>query len=177
MIKFIVAAVWICAVTVGAVLYSFQASQARQGEAPPPAFFGGQDYIHMEVISVPVVGDGHVTGYFLARLAYMADAEEVQKLTVPPKLLFVDGLYSYLYANPQIDWSDKKAFDLAAFKTNIKEAINKKVGAQLIKDVMVEQVDYLSKDEIRDNSERRHLGLEATPSPQTKAQPSHGKAH
>lgn len=179
MIKFIVAAVWLCAVTLGGVLYSFQTSQARQGEAPPPPLFGGQEYVHMEVMSVPVVGDGRVSGYFLTRLAYLADPEEMGKLTVPARLLFVDGLYGYLFANPKIDWSDKKAIDLPAFKAGIRDAINKKVGADLIKDVMIEQVDYLSKDEIRNNALRRRLGPEAEPAtPAPKGEKSgHGGGH
>ena len=50
MIKFIAAALWICAVTVGAVVYSFQTAAERKDEAPQP-LFGGLDYISTNIIT------------------------------------------------------------------------------------------------------------------------------
>lgn len=158
MIRFVLAAVWICAATVGAVVYSYQSSQARQNEAPPAPFFGGMSPVKTGVISVPVLKDGAVTGYFLTRLAYTADPDEIDKLTVPAETLLVDQIYTYLFANPQIDWSDKKSVDLEAFKKGVRDAINKNVGKDLIHNILIEQVDYLSKAEIRDNAFRRRLG-------------------
>lgn len=160
MIKFVLAALWICAASIGAVVYSYQASQAKQSEAPPPAFFGGLSKLKTDIISVPVVKDGTVGGYFLTRLSYTADPEAIAKLTIPADTLLVDQIYTYLFGNPEIDWSDKKTVDLDAFKKGIREAVNKKVGSELIHDVIVEQVDYLSKAEIRDNAFKRRLGPE-----------------
>jgi hypothetical protein len=160
MIKFIFAAVWLCAATVGAVVYSYQTSQARQNAAPAPTFFGGMSTLKTGIISVPVLQDGKVGGYFLARLSYTADPDILSGLTIPPETLLTDQIYTYLFANPQIDWADKKSIDLEAFKKGIREAVNKKIGKDLIHDVLIEQVDYLSKSEIRDNALRRRLGPE-----------------
>ena len=57
MIKFIAAAIWICAATLGAVFYSFQMSAAKPAteEAAKP-LLGGLDYVKTDVISVPVEG-------------------------------------------------------------------------------------------------------------------------
>ena len=54
MIKFVAAAIWICVVTIGAVVYSFQTSGAN-ADAKAPALFGGLDYIKTDVISVPLL--------------------------------------------------------------------------------------------------------------------------
>ena len=40
MIKFIVAAVWICAVTAGAAIYSFQNAGAKADDTPKPLITG-----------------------------------------------------------------------------------------------------------------------------------------
>lgn len=158
MIKFVFAAVWICVATIGAVVYSYQTSLAKQSEAPPPPFLGGLTELKTDIISVPVFKNGAIGGYFLARLSYMADSDVLSRLSLPPQSLLVDQVYTYLFGNPQIDWADKKSVDLAAFKDGLRDAVNKRVGKDLIHDVVVEQLDYLSKTEIRDNATRRRLG-------------------
>ncbi|HEU4987576.1 MAG TPA: hypothetical protein VFT89_10980 [Rhizobiaceae bacterium] len=158
MIKFVFAAIWICAVTIGAVFYSFQTTQAKQNETPPAPFFGGLDFVRTDIITVPVVKDSGVRGYFLARLVYTVEPEKLKSLSMPAEVLFVDQVYDHLYANPQIDWTDRKSVDLDAFKTSLRDSINERVGDKLIHEVMIEQVDFLSKAEIRDNALRRRIG-------------------
>lgn len=155
MIKFVLAALWISAASIGAVFYSFERSQADAQAEAKPAFFGGLDYVRTDIISVPVVREGGVKGYFLARLAYAVEPEKLEALSVPADILMVDEIYDYLYANPQIDYTSRDNIDLDAFKTGVRESINERVEDTLVHEVLIEQVDYLSKDEIRDNTLRR----------------------
>ena len=168
MIKFVVAALWLCAVTVGALFYSYQsavtAAQASV-EEPPSAMMGGLDYVKMEILSVPVVRRSEIQGYFLARLVYTVDPAKRAKMSVAAEALIVDQVYSYLYGNPQIDFSDEKALDLDAFRNGVRDSINARIGEAVIHDVMVEQLDFLSKDEIRDNTIRRKAGVPTEPAP------------
>ncbi|WP_028032479.1 hypothetical protein [Chelativorans sp. J32] len=160
MFKFVLAAVWISAATLAAVFYSFQASQARNSAEPPPPFFGGLDYVRTKVMSVPVVKQGRVDGYFLIRLVYTAEPERLKALSVPADILLLDQLHSYLYGNPQIDFSNRQSVDLDALRNGIRDSINTRLGETLVHEVLVEQVDYLSKADIRDNAIRRRLGPE-----------------
>ncbi|WP_353644805.1 hypothetical protein [Mesorhizobium sp. WSM2239] len=153
MIKFIAAAIWICVVTIGAVIYSFQASGAKSEAGP--ALFGGLDYVKTDVISVPILRNSKINGYFLARLVYVVDPAKLKLLSVPAEAILVDEVYSYLYSNPQLDFSANETLDLEAFRAGIRDAINARVQDALIDDILVEQIDFLSKDEIRDNSVRR----------------------
>jgi flagellar basal body-associated protein FliL len=156
MIKFIVAALWICAATAGAVFFSFQTSNAssKAAEEPNPAF-GGLDYIKADIMSVPLIRDAGVHGYLLTQLVYTVDPKQLAKLSIPASAIITDEVYSYLYSHPQVDFTNKKAVDLDAFRNGIKDAINKRVNETLIHEVLVEQFDFLSKDEIRDNLIRR----------------------
>lgn len=158
MIKFIVAAIWISAVTIGSVFYAFQSSSAAkptvEGE---PAFFGGLDYVKTEALSVPLLKNGAVDGYFLARFVYTVEPKTMQKLSVPAETLITDQLYTYLFANPQIDFSQTEKLDIDALRNGIRDTINARVGDTLIHEVLVEQVDYLSKADIRDNTIRRRV--------------------
>lgn len=160
MIKFIVATLWICAVTVGSVFYSFQAAGARNDAAPAKPLLGGLDYVNTDIITVPYMRDARVEGYFLAKLVFTAEPAALAKLSVPATVIITDEVYSYLFANPQIDLSDRKALDLDAFRASLRDSINKRVDSDLVKDVLVEQIDFLSKDDIRDNAKRRRKPAE-----------------
>ena len=157
MIKFVAAAIWLCAVTIGAVFYSFQNASAKIDAPAPPPLLGGLDYIKTDIVSVPVLKDGHVNGYFLTRLVYTVEPEKAAKLSVPAEALIVDQVYSYIYGNPDLDFINHETLDLDAFRVGIRSKINEKVGEDLVHEVLIEQVDFLSKDEIRDNTIRRRL--------------------
>lgn len=160
-IKFVAAAIWICAVTVGAVFYSFQAAGAKP-ETESTSFLGGLDYVKTQIISVPILRKSTIDGYFLTRLVYTVEPEKLNKLSVPADALIVDQVYTYLYSNPQIDFTRKDTLDIEAFKAGIRDSINARVGDKLVHEILVEQIDFLTKDEIRDNSLRRR-GEETPP--------------
>jgi hypothetical protein len=163
MIKFIAAAIWICIATIGAVFYSFQAAGARgEGEAPKP-MLGGLDYVKTDIISVPLVRNSTVEGYLLTKLVYTVDPAQIKKLSIPAEALFTDQVYSYLYTNPQIDFANKTDLDINAFRTNIRDTINARVGEKVVHEVLVDQIDFLTKDDIRDSSIRRKKGAEPKP--------------
>ena len=158
MIKFVVAALWLVAVTLGTVIFSFSMSSPRTDKTPQPAFFGGLDYVKTDIISVPLMKDDEVYGYFLTRLVYTVEPAIMKTLSLPAEALLVDEVYTYLYANPEIDFADYAKLNLDKLRSGIREAVNKRVGKKLIHDVLIEQIDFLTKAEIRDNTIRRRTG-------------------
>jgi hypothetical protein len=177
MIKFVVAAVWLCAATVGALFYSFQNAGSAAAPEAPAAMLGGLDYIKTEVVSVPLLKDGQIKGYFLTRLVYTVDPKMLQQMSVPAEALIVDQVYSYLYGNPLIDFEKLESMDPDAFRGGIREAVNKRIGQELIHEVLIEQVDFLSKAEIRDNSIRRRVGGSEKKEAEAKPAPKEGGHH
>ncbi|THF57901.1 hypothetical protein [Ollibium composti] len=172
MIKFIIAAVWICAVTAGAAIYSFQNAGAKADDTPKP-LLGGLDYINTDMISVPMVKDATIQGYFLTKLVYTVDPAEMAKLSVPASALMTDQVYSYLYSNPQTDFTNTADLDLDAFRNNIRDTLNKRIGADIVHDVLIDQVNFLSKDEIRDNAVRRKEAPKPAPKETAEAAKGH----
>ena len=160
MIRLVVAAVWICAVTVGSIVFAFQAAGKKAGEEEAAPFFGGLDYISTGVISVPLIKSGSVQGYFLSRLVYTVEPEVMGRLSIPAETLLIDQIYSHLYANPDIDFTKKETMDLDRFRNSIRDSINMRIGEKLVHEVLIEQIDYLSKGEIRDNTLRRRIAPE-----------------
>ena len=164
MIKFIVAALWISVATTGALLFAFQSSQAPEAEGPAePTVFNGLDYVKTGIISVPVFEAGKVHGYFLARLVFVADGKRLAQLKLPPEALLADRVYSHLYANPEIDFANRSNFDVDAFRASVRAGVNERLGEELIREILVEQVDYLPKGEVGSSSVRAPEGAAALP--------------
>lgn len=156
MIKFVAAAIWVSLLTTGAVLFSFQSLQpeAEAAEEEPGAF-GGIDYVSSDIISVPVVQQGEVVGYFLSRLVYTAESKKLAQLKLPAAALISDEVYTYLYANPELDFTQLDTIDLDLFRNGIRERVNERVGEALIREVLIEQMDYLRKHETQATTIRR----------------------
>lgn len=151
MIKFAVAALWISIVTTAAMLFSFKWSQqpaeAAVAEAEADAF-KGLDYVKTGVLSVPMFHEGKVYGYFLARLVFTAEAKRLAELKLPAEAIITDSLYTHLYANPNIDFTSRDRFDVEQFREDIRVAVNAKLGEEMVREILVEQIDFLPKDEV-----------------------------
>lgn len=167
MVKFIVAAVWIVAVTVGSIFFAFSSTGDKPGEVEKPApFFGGLDYVKTDVISVPVVKNGEVAGYFIARFVFTAEPARIAKMSVPMQAIITDEFFTYLYSNPLMDFTRGDRIDIDAFRSGLRENLNKRLGEDFVHEVMMEQVDYLSKQEIRDNAMKRRIPPKAKQLPE-----------
>ena len=109
---------------------------------------------------MPVLKNNEVHGYFLARLVYTAEAEKLHRMVMPPEAIIFDEVYSYLFGNELIDFSGKETFDLDAFRNGIKDSINRRVGEDLVREILVEQMDFLTKADIRNSMMRGFAGSE-----------------
>lgn len=168
MIKLMVAALWISIATTGAVLYSFQSARAPEETAADkePDAFGGLDYVNTGIISVPVFDEGRVHGYFLARLVFTAERERLAQLKLPAEALIADQVYTHLFANPEIDFTEQDNLDLDAFREGIRAGVNERLGEDFVREVLVEQVDFLSKDEVQKTSlQNTHSAFSPPPAP------------
>ncbi len=94
-------------------------------------------------------------GYFITRISFMMDKEKVKGVHLPVTEMMTDELFTLLVGNKMVDLANTKAFDLETFRKSIKETLNQRFQGEYVLDVLVEQLDYLSKDDIRTNGERR----------------------
>lgn len=155
MVKLILTGLWVCVVTLGAVYFSVQAA------APPAPLdeealrLQNMQVVKGEAINVPLLANGVVNGYFITRISFLMDKEKMHVVAkMPLTEMMTDELFTLLVGNKMIDIANAKAFKLDLFKQQIKDNLNGKMGEGTVTDVMVEQLDYLSKDDIRENTSR-----------------------
>jgi flagellar basal body-associated protein FliL len=155
MLKIVLIGLWICIVSIGGVYLSVRMSEASAtaAAAPPPVL--PATIVRGNPISLPVINNGVVEGYFLGRISLSVDSEKSKKVLLPMDVVLTDSLFTLLMGDKMIDLKNVGAFDPESFRTKIKDGINAKLGDAVVANVMIEQLDYMSKDTIKINNARK----------------------
>jgi len=169
MIKLLLAGLWVCLVTLGAtygvvVWYAPGSASHDAHAAGPPAAGGGHeaaasshggggggggDAIKTRMISVPIVADNAIQGYVMAQFAFTVDGKVLKQLPVKPDAYLVDEAFKTIFAGKGIDFRQFKKQDLPGLTKDIAEGVNKRLGVRLIGDVLVQELNYIPKDQVR----------------------------
>jgi hypothetical protein len=145
--KLIITGIWVCIVTLASVYFSIQMA-SKPVETTPVEDKPELETINGEMVSFPILDDGRVRGYFLTRLTYEVDKAKVAASPVPLADVITDVLYTELVGNKAINLTDNRDFNLDEFRKTIIETVNKKMGEGLVVSVLVQQLDYLTKQDI-----------------------------
>lgn len=153
MVKILAAGLWVCLVTLGAVYFSVHMATAPTEVSEEDAKKAKLELVRGEPITIPMIADGSVRGYFLGRISFMMDKEKIKGVELPLTELMTDELFTLLIGNKMVDISNMAAFDVAAFREKIKTDLNAHLGEGFVDEVLVEQLDYMSKEEVRATGE------------------------
>jgi len=155
MIKLILAGLWICAVTMASIYGAVSWQAARNAAAPEPQkIFSGLESYKTRMISVPVISEGTVHGYVMAQFVFTIDGRTMKRLTVKPDVFLIDEAFNALYAEETLDFRSIKKHDLPKLSKRIAEGVNKRFGLPLIEDVLIQELNYISKDSARAGGKR-----------------------
>lgn len=155
MLKLIFTGVWVAIVTLGSVYASIQMSKPADPADEAAKQKAIEELVRGEVVTLPVISGDHVDGYFVTRTSYIVDKTKMAAVTLPIPALLTDELYTALVGDRLIRVKENRGFDLKAFRERVKKAVNTRLGNDIVLDVIIEQVDYLSKDDIRIGQEQK----------------------
>ncbi len=146
--KLLVTGLWICAVTIascyGAVTWG-GGLFAKKTEA----YLEGLQYQKLAPINIPMIADGRVQGYVIAVLVFTADARLMHTLPVPPNAFVVDEAFRQIYADPNLDFRKLAKYDITKRLAEVRGAVNTRLGAEVVKDVLVDEMNFVPKRDVR----------------------------
>jgi hypothetical protein len=148
-VRLLMTGVWACIVTVGAGLAMSYWKESHAALAPKQEYAEGLVYEKTRVIHVPMIAEGSVQGYVVARLVFTADANVLRQLPVPPEAFIVDEAFRNIYGDEKIDFKNLSRYDLAHFAQTVREHVNRRLQVDVLQDVLVQDFNYVSKDQIR----------------------------
>lgn len=148
MSKAFLVGLWVCIVTLlssyGAVLWVTGARAEREEDA----YLEGIEYQKVQPITVPMINNGTVEGYVIVKFVFTADARTLRNLSVGPNVFLIDEAFREIYTNRRIDFENLKSYDLDDMTKSIKENVNKRLNAEIVQDILVEELNYVDRDDI-----------------------------
>lgn len=149
MIRIVIIGLWICAVALGSLYFAVQQNSATAAVTSHDA--QPLDDGKTEVFSVPIIIDGAVQGYVVTQLIYTIDSAVKASVKTPVSFFINDEIFRQFYGH----YSDVKEVEAVKFE-DVKQAIIDGVNARfpepLVKDLLIQQFNYISSKEIRDQN-------------------------
>lgn len=141
MIRLLIVGVWAVVITVGAG-YAGATLRMNAPDDEGPRFEGLR-YSSVPTLSVPVVENGSVSGYVVVRMVYTADAAVLRSLVGPPDSFIADEVFRSLYGSAQTRFGQLRRIDLETFTSNVREKVNARMGGDIIRDLLVDGINYV----------------------------------
>jgi hypothetical protein len=123
MIKLILSGLWVCLVTLASTYAAVSWHTGKASKAETQKLFGGLESVKTRMISVPIVADGAIHGYVMAQFVFTVDTNVMKR--------------------------HFKKQDLPGLSRQIADNVNKRLGVALIDDVLVQEMNYIAKENVR----------------------------
>jgi hypothetical protein len=153
MVRLIVLSIIACLSTIGGVY----GAVSWKASVQPAAAKVTETKVRMmktHMVSVPILTNGEVLGYVVTRLQFTADAELVKLSTVQPEVFVADEAFRQIYETTPTDIKTGRKQAIRNLAANVAAGANKRLGREVIKDVMIDSWTYLSKADMMRNNER-----------------------
>lgn len=150
MLKLALIGVWVILVTAGATFASVYISpQGGSGSRETEDL--GTETLASELASVPIIRAGDVVGYVILQLSFGADKAELESHKIDPMPYIRDSAFRVVFSSSDIDFRRLKPGDLDALTERIAKEANKRLGSELVRQVLFQQLNYVKKEDIRTN--------------------------
>lgn len=151
MLKLVAIGIWVILVTAGATFASvFLSSEGGNEEEKPPDL--GIEQLSTSIMSIPVIRQGDVMGYLVMKLSFAADRAMLAEKTVDPEPFLKDAAFRTIFSDSEIDVRRLKKKDLDSLTSAIAIEANKRLGKELVRSVLFEEINYVRKEDIRNNA-------------------------
>lgn len=141
---------WSCIVAVGTaymgLLWSQNLHSGDKAEAAKPVKL---THVPVRPISVPIAADGQITGYVVARIGYVSRADDLKKIQIKPEVFLFDAVFSAIFQKKLLDMGAIDQNALAVFSRHVKESVNAQLGAEIIQQVVAEELGFVPIDQAR----------------------------
>jgi hypothetical protein len=99
------------------------------------------------VINVPMIADGAVRGFIVAQFVYTVDPKKAKALTVTPDSFLLDEAFRKIYTDDHLDFTHLSKYDVNGLTTYLVAATNKRLGMDIVHDVLVQDFSFISKEQ------------------------------
>ena len=135
---------WVLIVALGTsyAVASLESAPKGSGEAKP--------VLQLEktrVINVPMIAGGAVRGFIVAQFGYTVEEAKMKALPVAPDAFLLDEAFRAIYTDDKLDFLHLDKYDINGFTARLIAATNKRLGAEIVHEVLIQDFTFISKEE------------------------------
>lgn len=150
MLKLTLVGVWLIFVTAGATMGSIYLGKPDFPDSSE-AEEHGIETLTSELTSIPIIRGGDVTGYLVLQLSFGVDKGVVENSKLDPMPYIKDAAFRVIFTSSDTDFRRVKTEDFDLLSRRIADEANKRIGSELVKQVLFQQLNYVKKEDIRTN--------------------------
>jgi hypothetical protein len=148
MIKLLATGIWVSMVTLGAT-FGVLEWQKHAAATKGPEGDKKLEEVRTKAINVPIIGNGIIQGYMVAQFVFTVDTAALHKVPVNPEVYLLDEAFKTIYAGEQVNFQNMKKQDLPLLAKKLGENVNKRLGVDMVQDVLIDQLSYIPKKDVR----------------------------
>ncbi len=99
------------------------------------------------VLNVPMIAGGEIRGFIVAQFNYTVDSAKVKTLGVTPDVFLLDEAFRTIYTDDKLDFLHLEKYDINGFTKHLVEATNRRLGVEVVHDVLIQDFTFISKEE------------------------------
>lgn len=141
---------WIIVVTAAATYAAALIRQAPQALDEAAVDLGVEE-LKTDMTSVPVIRNGDIVGYVIIQMSFQADRGLLQTLQVEPGPYLIDAAFRTIFSSDTVDFRRLRGSDLDRLTSEIARESNARLGSALVRTVLIQQLNYVRKEDIRTN--------------------------
>ena len=147
MIRSLLIALIACFSTIGG-LYGVMTLKANAKAATGEDSQSKLQMMKTRMVSVPLLSNGEVIGYIVTRLQFVADTSVVKPGSVQPEVFVADEAFRQIYEKAPEDMKSGRKQVIRELAGDVAAGANKRMGREIVKDVMIDSWAYLSKQDM-----------------------------
>lgn len=149
MLKLVAIGVWVILVTAGATFGSV--ILAKPGIPVAEEQDSGVEELKSEMTSVPIMRNGEVIGYLILQLSFAADRRLLEEQKLDPVPFMVDAAFRVIVGSTDVDFRRLRSKDLDDLTAAIAREANQRIGGDLVRHVLLQQLNFVKREDIRTN--------------------------
>ena len=150
MLKLVAVGMWVILVTAGATFASVYLGSSKSGEDKEKVDAGAEE-LTSEMTSIPVMRNGDIEGYLILQLSFSADKALLEEKKLDPMPFLKDAAFRVIFTSTDLDFRRLKKEQLDRLTADVAKEANARIGAELVRNVLLQQFNFVKKDDIRTN--------------------------
>jgi hypothetical protein len=151
MLKITMLGIWVIAVTAAATFGSVYLKSVAAGPSAETQQDLGVEELRAEMTSVPMIRGGAIIGYLIIQLSFQADRRLLEEKRLEPMPYVNDAAFRAIFASTDVDFRRLRSRDLDRLTSAIAKEANARIGADMVRQVLIQQLNFVAKEDIRTN--------------------------